>query len=323
MKKLIAFFFVAVLALSLAACKEREYPVDGVFLGYEVGVSRNAPMVTFVTITVEDGEIVAYDIDVRQGARTGDGTTEAPYAWAWNASTKKELGFAYHMHYGTSGATNDTEYQAWLTANNKLEWFQQAELIEAYWLENDIETLGGDPETAIDNVTGVTIKNAYEVAATRALENAKAGKFQAIYCSGSDLYIASMTLTSKGAIDTLVIDTLQGNKDAATGSFTWKTQTKQELGDDYGMKGANGYVFRDGAWVSEGTTSLEWYEQVALITNYVKANGWSSSLQPVAQRGGSLDGTTLIDELAGATIRTGGYYTVLAKLFELAGNSVK
>lgn len=311
MKKLIAFFFVAVLALSLAACKEREYPVDGVFLGYEVGVSRNAPMVTFVTITVEDGEIVAYDIDVRQGARTGDGTTEAPYVWAWNTQTKKELGFAYHMHYGTSGATNDTEYQAWLTANNKLEWFQQAELIEAYWLENDIETLGGDPETAIDNVTGVTIKNAYEVAATRALENAKAGKFQAIYCSGSDLYIAEMTLTSKGAIDTLVIDTLQATKDKTTGTFTWKTQTKQELGYAYGLhKGASGttteaeYI----AWL-EANNKLEWFEQVQLISDDIIANGWS---------------TTAAENVpAGVSISTSGYYAVLAKLFDLAGNSVK
>jgi major membrane immunogen (membrane-anchored lipoprotein) len=311
MKKLIAFFFVAVLALSLAACKEREYPVDGVFLGYEVGVSRNAPMVTFVTITVEDGEIVEYDIDVRQGSRTGDGSEATPYAWAWNASTKKELGFAYHMHYGTSGATTEAEYQAWLTANNKLEWFQQAELIEAYWLENAVETLGGDPETAIDNVTGVTIKNAYEVAATRALENAKAGKFQAIYCSGSDLYIAEMTLTSKGAIDTLVIDTLQANKDAATGSFAWKTQTKQELGYAYGMHKRTSGTTTEAEYIAwlEANNKLEWFEQADLIAADIIANGWSTNAAENVP--------------AGVTITTTGYYTVLAKLFDLAGNSVK
>ncbi|PKK93571.1 MAG: hypothetical protein CVV61_04005, partial [Tenericutes bacterium HGW-Tenericutes-6] len=33
--------------------------------------------------------------------------------------------------------------------------------------------------------------------------------------------------------------------------------------------------------------------------------------------------TTLIAELAGATIRTGGYYTVLKSLFQFAGDSVK
>lgn len=311
MKKLIAFFFVAVLALSLAACKEREYPVDGVFLGYEVGVSRNAPMVTFVTVTVEDGKVVAYDIDVRQGSRTGDGTEATPYAWAWNASTKKELGFAYHMHYGTSGATTEAEYQAWLTANNKLEWFQQAELIEAYWLENAVETLGGDPETAIDNVTGVTIKNAYEVAATRALENAKAGKFQAIHCSGSDLYIAEMTLTSKGAIDTLVIDTLQGTKDAATGSFTWKTQTKQQLGYAYGMHMRTSGATTEAEYIAwlEANNKLEWFEQANLISADIIANGWS---------------TTAAENVpAGVTITTTGYYAVLAKLFTQAGNSVK
>lgn len=310
MKKLIAFFFVALLALSLVACKEREYPVDGVFLGYEVSVSRNAPQVTFVTVTIEDDEIVAWNIDVRQGTRTNTGTTEAPnYTFAWNTQTKKELGDAYGMKPSSPIGK---------------EWYEQAASIEAFWLANGVEAMTKNAETnAIDNITGVSIKDAYSVSALRALENAKAGKFVAILSTGTDLYSATMTLTSKGKIDTLVLDVLQSTRSATAGTFVWNEKTKQELGDDYGMVGANGYVFRDGAWVSEGTATLEWYEQVQLITDYVKANGWSDSLQPVAQRGGSLDGTTLIDALAGATIRTGGYYTVLKSLFQFAGDAVK
>ena len=307
MKKIVVLLFAVLLTFGLFACGEKEFAVDGEFLAYEVSVSRNAPQVTFVTVTIEDGKIAGYNIDVRQGTRTGDGA-EVAYAWAWNAKTKKELGDDYNMKP---------------VSEIGKEWYEQAASIEAFWLENGVEAMTKDEDNVIDNVTGVSIKDAYSSVALAAIENAKAGKFVAIYSSGTDLYSAEMTLTKKGEIDTLVLDVLQSTRDAATGTFTWRTQTKQELGDDYGMKGAGGYVFENGAWKSEGTTTLEWYEQVALITDYVKANGWSDSLQPVAQRGGSLDGTTLIAELAGATIRTGGYYTVLKSLFQFAGDSVK
>ena len=298
MKKLIAFFFVALLALSLAACKEREYPIDGVFLGYEVTVSRNAPQVTFVTVTVEDGEITAYDIDVRQGVRTNTGTEEAPnYTFAWNAKTKKELGDDY-------GMKDSSEIGK--------EWWEQAEAIEAFWLENGVDAMTHNAETnAIDNITGVSIKDAYTVAANLALANAKAGKFVSIYCSGSDLYSAEMTLTDKGEIDTLVLDVLQANKDKVAGTFAWKDQTKQELGYAYGMhKTASGttteaeYI----AWL-EANDKLEWFEQANLITADIIANGWS---------------TTASENVpAGVTITSTGYYAVLATLFGYAGNSVK
>ncbi|MDY0074503.1 MAG: hypothetical protein WC992_01620 [Acholeplasmataceae bacterium] len=313
MKKLIAFFFVALLALSLVACKEKEYATDGVFLGYEVSVSSNAQQVVFVEVTIEKGKVTAFNIDTRQGTRTNAGTTEAPnYTWAWKEKTKKELGNDY-------GMKDSSEIEK--------EWFEQAAAIEAYWLENGVQVDGVNTVTVddtghIDNVTGASIRDSYSAAAVKALANAKAGKFQAIYCSGTDLYIAELTLTNKGKIDTLVLDTHQTTRDAAAGTIAWNAKTKQELGDDYGMKGANGYVFEDGAWVSSGTTTLEWYEQVALITDYVKANGWSDDLQPVQQRGGSLNGTALLPELAGATIRTGGYFTVLKALFEYAGDAV-
>jgi hypothetical protein len=298
MKKLIAFFFVALLALSLAACKEREYPIDGVFLGYEVTVSRNAPQVTFVTVTVEDGEITAYDIDVRQGVRTNTGTEEAPnYTFAWNAKTKKELGDDY-------GMKDSSEIGK--------EWWEQAEAIEAFWLENGVDAMTHNAETnAIDNITGVSIKDAYTVAANLALANAKAGKFVSIYCSGSDLYSAEMTLTDKGEIDTLVLDVLQANKDKVAGTFAWKDQTKQELGYAYGMhKTASGttteaeYI----AWL-EANDKLEWFEQANLITADIIANGWS---------------TTASENVpAGVTITSTGYYAVLSTLFGYAGNSVK
>ncbi|MCK7486981.1 MAG: hypothetical protein MZU97_16850 [Bacillus subtilis] len=54
-----------------------------------------------VTVTIKDGAIVDYAIDVRQGARTQNATTLA-YSFAWNTSTKNELGFNYKMHYAAT-----------------------------------------------------------------------------------------------------------------------------------------------------------------------------------------------------------------------------
>ncbi|HOI85157.1 MAG TPA: hypothetical protein PLP48_03675 [Acholeplasmataceae bacterium] len=298
MKKLIAFFFVALLALSLVACKEREYPVDGVFLGYEVSVSRNAPQVTYVTVTIEDGEIVEYNIDVRQGTRTNTGTTEAPnYTFAWNAKTKKELGDDYGMKESSAIGK---------------EWYEQAAAIEAFWLENGVEAMTKNAETnAIDNITGVSIKDAYSVAALQALENAKAGKFVAIHCSGTDLYSVEMTLTDKGAIDTLKLDVLQATKSATEGTFVWKTQTKQQLGYNYGMhKNASGTTTEADyiAWL-RANNKYEWFEQADMITADIIENGWSATASETV--------------IAGVTITTTGYYAVLAKLFAFAGDSVK
>jgi hypothetical protein len=171
------------------------------------------------------------------------------------------------------------------------------------------------------------MSDSYTAVAKAAVENAKAGKFVAIYTSISqgrpEFYTAEMTLNKKGQIDTLVLDVLQSTFNTTSGVLEWNPKSKLELGDDYGMKGAGGYAFVNGAWVAQGTCTLEWYEQIDLIIDYVKANGWSDSLQPVAQRGGSLNGTDLLPELAGATIRTGNYFTILKSLFEMAGDAVK
>ncbi len=286
----------------------REFAADGEFTAYLVGVHSNSPMVTTVTVTIENDEIVGFYIDARQGVDTQTAGTETPedtsddtWSYVWNEKTKKELGDDYGMvQFGGAIA----------------EWYVQAEAIEAYWLENgydSVEVVDG----YIDNVAGVTIKDGgYTTLAAEAVQLAKDGKMQAIYCSADDLYIATMTVDAEGNFSDLLIDVLQGSPDGAT--FAWRTETKQELGDAYGMKGVGGgYTFVDGAWVSSGSPAvLEWYEQVALITDYVTENGWNEDLAALDQRGGTIDGTTLLDDLAGVTIRSGSYYTVLAKLFD-------
>lgn len=308
MKKILVLLLVVVAAFGLSACKEKEFKVDGEFLAYSLEVSSNKPQVTFVTVTIEDGKIAGYNIDVRQGTRTATTTGEGEaavttYAWAWNAKTKKELGDDYGM----------------AKVEGQLEWYEQAAVIEEYLLENGVESLDTTPigeVFAVDGMAGVTIKNAYTEVAKAAVENAKAGKFTSIYCSGTDFYFATMTVNAKGDVSDLVIDTRQANK-GADGTFTWKDQTKQQLGAAYGMKGVGGKMaYTNGAWAAvEGQkTTLEWNEQIQLVLDYVEANGWDGSVDPLADRSGAKNGV-MVDTLSGVTIKTTGYFHLLDDIF--------
>jgi hypothetical protein len=290
----------------------REFEHDGTFLAYELSVrTNNTPQVVFVSVTIENDKIVGYQIDTRQGRRVQNTETQL-YSFSWNALTKRELGNDYNMKNASAIGK---------------EWFEQAEAIEAFWLANGLDAVEVNAEGYITNITGASMSDAYTAVAKKAVENAKAGKYIAIYTSITqgrpELYIAEMKLNKMGKIETLMLDVLQSTINTATGVMMWNPKSNQELGNDYGMKGAGGYAFVGGAWVAQGTCTLEWYEQVALITNYIKANGWSNSLQPVAQRSGSLNGITVLPSLAGATIRTSNHFSTLKLLFIMAGDSVK
>jgi major membrane immunogen (membrane-anchored lipoprotein) len=309
----------------------REFPVDGEFTAYEVAVDRNTPMVTTVTVTIEDGEITGYVIDCRQGTRT---LTGEEYAYTWKPETKQELGFNYKMHWNTYAANDETptieEYEVWLGENDKLEWFEQANLIAAQWLANGVTSVTVDGEY-IDNVAGVTIKDGgYIALAAAAVELARQGKFQAIYCSGQDLYSVSMLVSAEGVVSDLLLDTLQGQGNKTTGIFVWRDQTKQELGYGYMMHG-NAYRAVDETptveeyevWLGEND-KLEWFEQVGLITDYVLANGYDENLQPITTtgKGGSLDGTTVLDDLAGVSVTSGSYYSLIGAVFAKVADGV-
>ncbi len=312
MKKVGLLLLVVFASIALMACNPSEFKVDGEFTAFELSVKSNAPQVTMVTVTIEDGEIVGYNIDVRQGKRTQtagadttEDTTDDVFTFAWNASTKKELGDDYGM-VANGGAI--------------AEWYVQAGRIEAAWLANGVDSVTYNADTlVIDNVTGVTIKDGgYIALAAEAVELAKLGKFQTVECSGSDLYIASMIVSPKGEVSELTLDTHQATKNANLGTFVWKDKTKQELGNDYGMKGTGAkYVYANGAWTASATdkVALEWFEQANLITDYVLENGWNGDLKAIATRGISIDGTTLVEGLAGVTIKTETYLLVLADLF--------
>jgi hypothetical protein len=313
-----------------------EFPVDGEFTAYSASVSGSntvaspgKPQVTMVTVTIKDGKIDGFFIDCRQGTATNGGTTEAPnFTFAWNTQTKKELGYNYKMHYSKYTATladvgtaTLAGYQAWMEAQTTYkEWFQQAELIEDYLLANGVDSVMSTKAGKISNVAGVTVSNSeYTKLAKEAVDLARMGKFQTIVCSGTDLYSASMIINNLGEVTNLKLDTLQPTKTAATGSFVWNGFTKQELGDNYGMKGVGAaYVFASGAWTASETvkSTLEWYEQANMITDWVMENGYNANLQAIGDHGVSLNGTSLVDGLGGVTIKTTTYFTLLDQLFD-------
>ncbi|AUD63043.1 hypothetical protein BK010_05360 [Tenericutes bacterium MO-XQ] len=291
MKKVFLLLILAVATFTLFGCNSSEYKVDGEFLAYEVSIHRNAPMVTMVSVTIEDGEVVAFNIDARQGratqtegADTTEDTSDDKWSYTWNAKTKKELGDDYGM-VANGGAI--------------AEWYEQAALIEAYMLENGVDSVEVDADTVITNITGVTIKDGgYTALAAEALELAKAGKFQAVYCTSDDLVIATMMVDEKGVATDLVLDVLQGRPDGAT--FAWRDQTKQELGLEYGMKDAS-------------TIGKEWFEQADAIAAYVFENG-ADSIQV------NEDGD--ITNITGASVGDSGYSEVFALLFDFANYEV-
>jgi hypothetical protein len=310
MKKLMLLFLVALVSVGLFACGdkddevEREFPFDGEFLAYVVSVNTrtNTPQVVFVTVTIENDAIVDYTIDTRQGTRTATTTGEGEeavttYAFSWNPLTKLELRFDYNM----------------LPASDiGKEWFEQAEALEAFWLENGLDAVTVDESGYVDNVAGVSMRDAYTAVAKMAVENAEAGKFVAIYCPAGnrpDFYSVEMTLKENGEIDTLVIDVLQSRGVAATGVFAFRDLTKQELGYAYRMHGQGELSEADYIQWLEDNNKLEWFEQVALITEDIIENGWRANAE---------------DDLpASVSITVGGYYSVLASLFAFAGDSVK
>lgn len=312
MKKVFALLFAAVAVLSLAACSEKEFKVDGEFTAFEPGVNGNAQMVTTVTVKVEKGKIISYNIDARQGKRTEVAGDPVTYTFTWNEKTKKELGADYAMK--DVGPGYKLVDGAWVVeGKSQKEWFEQAALIEAKWLADGVDSVT-TLEDRIDNVAGVTIKDgSYIKLAKEAVELAKAGKFQTIFTSGTDLYFASMVVDSKGKVSELVINTLQSK--IVENVLVWNEKSKQELGAEYGMKDVGpGYKFEAGAWVVDGKCDTEWNDQVAVISNYILDNGYVE-LKSIAGRGVSLNGTSLVDGTSSVTIKTDSYFTLLKDLF--------
>ncbi|MCK9537165.1 MAG: hypothetical protein M0R05_06280 [Bacilli bacterium] len=321
-KKIFMVFVVCLMSLVfLSACGQKM--TDGVYRAFKETVSsRGAPEVTTVSVTVKDGKIVGYEIDSIQSHTDA----EAKTGYVFNEKSKKELGFLYGMHFRTSGIEGDltdeavmNQYKAWLEENDKLEWFEQAELIEKYWLENGVKDPG--TEGKFDYITGVTISdNDYVTVAKQAVTFAKEGKTQVITVNGSDLIWVTAKVDKNGKFTELVVDTRQGTKDNE-GKFVWNEKTKQELGYLYGMHFRTSEIEGDltdsavmdqyKAWLEEND-KLEWFEQVNVFAEYVLKNGLTGF--EIDQKIVKDDNTPEV--LTAVTVTAVHYYNVFTQLYK-------
>ncbi len=338
-KKLRFLVVIALLVLSLAACgktksttttttnAKREFVRDGEFSAIKASLNSGAPQYTIVTVKIENDKVVSYYINCLQSTKT---TTEGKASYSFNNLTKKELGYAYHMHYNTYKATlgenpteaqlSDTAYAAWLKANNKLEWFEQAQKLEAFFLEKGPDKLEVATDSKISGVAGVTIKNAdYKELAVEALANAKAGKVVFALGDGTDLIWAEGKVDKNGNLSDVKLNTLQG-KVQEDNTFKWNEKNKQELGYAYHMH-YNSFKASLGenpteaqlsdtayaAWL-KANNKLEWFEQAAIVVEKFMATGTADL---------PLNGTKLTDAAkaaTGVTINVSKYIAALQGL---------
>src|SRR5690554_3149239 len=268
MKRIMSVFVIALLSVALLACGKKEFAHDGTFIAFEESVhSNNAGMVTWVEVVVKDGKIESFNIDALQG-KIVDGKH------VWNEKSKKELGYDYRMH---GPGMNDADYKAMLEAEGLLEWFEQANLIEAEFLANGVGS--------IDGLTDVTIKDGgYSSLAAKAVENAKAGIYTAFEESvhsnnAAMLTWVEITVDNKGKIKEYNIDALQGKIDE-DGKNVWNEKSKKELGYGYRMHGP-GMNDDDYKALLESEGLLEWFEQANLIEAHFLENGVTDSLDGI------------------------------------------
>jgi hypothetical protein len=268
-----------------------------------------------VAVTVDDngviqsciidsiGTSVLFDVN---GAIVSDLTAEIP--------TKNELGDAYNMK---------------LYGNAVAEWYEQAAALASFACGKTVEELkaGAVDETGhavdADLATSATIYlGGYVSAIENAVFNAKhlgaqAGdelklaivssvdgskNADAENAGLSELYTTAVALTMRdGIITSAQIDAVQGkvNFDATgaiTTDLTAPVQTKNQLGEAYGMKAYAGAAY-------------EWNEQAAAFAAY--ATGKTAA--DIAGMAVSEGKTTEADLASTVTIAVGGFQALIAK----------
>ncbi len=278
MKKIITFALMFLMLFSLTSCKKdegkkddnkddnnqqetvRTYVADGEYTAYSYDKTATKPEVTTVTVTIKNDKITNVNIDTRQGSVKDN-------VAAFDAQSKKEKGYNYHMH--GQFQLSEEDYKAWLKENNKLEWFEQIALVEAEIVKNG--TAGVTvTEGKFTNIAGVTV-GAYDYMelANKAIQMAKDGVKQSVIAREDDLVVATAKVSKDGKFSDVKIDEICGSlKD---GVWSWSAP-KQETGYNYHMHGQFQLSEEDyKAWLKENN-KLEWVDQVKLICEAWVAN---------------------------------------------------
>ena len=274
--------------------------------------------VTIVAVTVDDNGVIQDCIIDSVGAKAainenGEITTDTAAA----ILTKNELGDNYNMK---------------LYGGAKYEWYEQAAELAKYAKGKTVAELkkGAVNEAGkaadVELAATVTIKIGGYVDAIEAAVNnaqhlgAEAGdelKLAVISSLGSSvnataekagtaqLDCEAVALTVKdGKITSCAIDATQAKASFdATGAITTElpanVQTKNQLGEGYGMK----------AW---GKAQFEWNEQAASFANYVKGKT-AAEVAGIAVAEGKPSDTDLS---ATVTIKIGGFQDLIAKAMQ-------
>jgi major membrane immunogen (membrane-anchored lipoprotein) len=147
MKRLILLLAFVMTLLLLVGCGKAEFK-DGTYTAFS---GESGADYTFVTVVVEKGKVISYDIDVLQ-FRNGD----------YRVESKKELGDRYNMKNSSVIGK---------------EWYEQAEAIETFFLGSGPENLPVDEDGYIDVSTGASVRDSnYSLTALAALELARKGE---------------------------------------------------------------------------------------------------------------------------------------------------
>jgi len=282
---------------------ERTYAHDGVYTAFSYSLNHGAPQIVSVSVIIENDQIAGFFIDTLQSTAVQKDDDGKATKFEFNAKTKKQLGYEYYM-FPASGAKVDgvldvEAYKAWLAENGKKEWFEQANVLEQYMLENGVEAVELDGEKTT-NVTGVTVTvKDYVDLAKEAVQNAKDGKLVAVTGHGSDIVWATAKVDRYGKVTDYVIDQLQGK--VVDGAYVFNEKSKQQLGYDYYMFPASGKKV-DGVldvegykeWLAENGKK-EWFEQVAILCAEFEANGIYNMALDASGKYITVSGVTIVD----------------------------
>ena len=275
--------------------------------------------VTLVAVTVDDnGVIQDCIIDSIATKVTFDATGAITSDLGADILSKNELGYDYGMK----------QY-----AGSKYEWFEQAEALANYAVGKTVDELkngaidetgkapaGSDLastatiylggyvsaiETAVNNAKHLGAQSGDELrlAAIPKINSSASATAEKAGTAQLDVDVTAVTVKD-GKITSCYIDSLQAKVsfDAAgtiTSDLTAPVKTKNELGDDYGMK----------AW---GGAKYEWYEQAASFAKYVTGKT-AAEIAGIAVSEGKPADTDLSSSV---TISIGGFQALIAKVMK-------